>query len=597
VTGVLTAIYSDDFANRRSELVHVIRDEETGRVFRVRFEKEPAGLRSGARLTIGGRSVGSEIFVAACCDTAGATTNVQSTSNSTFSAGDQSTLVIVANFGNAIASCSVDETRDVMFTDPAGVSVAGLYLANSLGQVSLSGDVVGPYWLNDVLSSDTCDIGGWATQAEAQATAAGVNVSAYRHKVYVMPENSCDGAGYGSIGGAPSYAWIFSPSVACVHGLFAHELGHNLGMDHAATPESEYGDSTDPMDISGPRLRGVNAPHRQQLGWLGPLSPQLVKQNGTYDIAPLALDPTVATWPQVLMIPKPDSAEYYYLSYREPIAFDNYIDGSFYNLLSVHRYPGDGSPSKTYRLAGLADGQSFVDPVNGISVTQLSHDSTHTVAQVQFITPCIASTPAMALSPQTQSGAAGTSISYNVSITNYDPPACPASTFALSDAVPAGWTGTLSTDTVPLSPGSTGQATLTVTSYGGAMPGSYSATVHGNDNATVTHAVSGTVTYTVPDTVAPTAPSGLTAKVSQKLKQIQLTWNAAADNTAVAGYRIQRNNVAIGTSTTLGWNDQAVTAGTTYTYSIVAYDAAGNISPASNIVSVTMSGGGGGKKP
>src|SRR5439155_13133985 len=103
-----------------------------------------------------------------------------------------------------------------------------------------------------------------------------------------------------------------------------------------------------------------NAPHRQQLGWLGTNS-QLVTQSGNYDVAALALDPTAATASQMLMIPKPDTNEYYYLSYRQPIGFDNYIDGSLYNRLSIHRYNGAVGPvpstvTKTFLLAGLADG-------------------------------------------------------------------------------------------------------------------------------------------------------------------------------------------------------------------------------------------------
>ena len=52
VTGELTVIYADDFKNQRSELVHMIRDERTGRSFQLRFQREtPGHLRSGDRVT------------------------------------------------------------------------------------------------------------------------------------------------------------------------------------------------------------------------------------------------------------------------------------------------------------------------------------------------------------------------------------------------------------------------------------------------------------------------------------------------------------------------------------------------------------------
>ncbi len=48
VTGELTLQYADDFVNGRSELIHTLRDERTGRSFRLRFERGiPSNLRSG----------------------------------------------------------------------------------------------------------------------------------------------------------------------------------------------------------------------------------------------------------------------------------------------------------------------------------------------------------------------------------------------------------------------------------------------------------------------------------------------------------------------------------------------------------------------
>ena len=132
-----------------------------------------------------------------------------------------------------------------MFTSTNGYSVANLYRTNSLGQVSLSGDVVGPFQLD--FASTSCDTSAWAQAADAQASASGVDVASYQRKVYVMPSNSCSMSGYGTVGGSPSQAWVF----ACdVNGVYAHEVGHTLRMHHASTPAFEYEDTTDPMAIA-----------------------------------------------------------------------------------------------------------------------------------------------------------------------------------------------------------------------------------------------------------------------------------------------------------------------------------------------------------
>jgi hypothetical protein len=120
-----------------------------------------------------------------------------------------------------------------------------------------------------------------------------------------------------------------------------------------------------------------------------------------------------------------------------------------------------------------------------------------------------------------------------------------------------------------------------------------SATV--SDPANPLHAASAPGTYSVTvmaaDTVAPDAPSALAARLKGKL--VTLSWRAASDNVAVTGYRVSRNGVLLGRTTMLTWQD-SVAAGS-YTYSVAAYDAAGNISPASNTVTVTISSGGRGK--
>jgi hypothetical protein len=598
VTGELTVIYADDFANHRAERRYSVRDQQSGLTFRVRFEKDPpADIQTGTVVRITGRANGTDVYVlAGTMDPAGsmtaATTPELLAEPATSLSGDQRTLVMMLNFNDATLSCSADSVNSTMFTDPSGLSVNGLYRDTSHGQISFSGNVVGPYTIN--YSVTVCDPDAWSKAAETAATAAGVDVASYPHRVYVMPEGYCAAAGLGSVGGNPSHAWIFTCGTK---GVYAHELGHNIGLDHAASllngVPNEFGDGSDPMAMSGNGLLGLNAAHRHQLGWA---SPQSITQSGTYSVAPLSPDPATVAAPQVYTIPKPDTNDYYYLSTRFALKYDSVLQPYYVNALSVHRYtgrvlPGIADVTKSFLITELADGQSFIDSVNGITVTQVSHDSSRSTARVDFTAPCVAAAPSFSVSPQTQSAVAGSTVAYAVSVTNHDGAACAPSLFALSAAAPSGWAGTLSAPTFTLGPGASGQATLTVTSTSSASPGTYNVTAKASDAATALHTISGAAAYTVPDTVAPSAPSGLTAAVNSKLKQIQLAWSPATDNVGVRGYRILKNGAVVATPTTANWVDTQYVAGTTSTYAVVAFDAAGNVSAASTTVTVTLSGG------
>jgi len=596
VTGVLTTLYQDDFENRRSEIVHFIRDERTGRSLPVRFDRPlPSTLRSGARVTLNGRANESELYVVASGINLGAAVpspaRVQATATTSLTAsGDRRALVVVANLLDATVSCSPADVDNIMFSNPNGYSVASLYRDNSRGQLSLTGDVVGPFTI-DVRTTDACSPSTWGQLADAAAAASGVDPALYAHRIYVMPKGSCHASGYGTITDSPGRAWVLSCGV---QGIYAHELGHNLGMDHAGDPTGEFGDWSDPMAVSTQQLRGLNGPHRHQLGWTGGTSVQDVTQNGSYDVAPLAVDPGSAGAPQILRVRKPDTGEYYYLSYRVGTGFDNYISDGYKQLLSVHRYKGDGSSTRTNLLAWLGDGQQFVDQVNGITVTMLSHTAAQATARIEFVSPCPVATSSVSLTPRDQQGAAGGSATYAISITNTDGSACPASTFALSATVPGGWDASVSPASLTVAPNATASALLTVRSAASAAPATYGVFVDLSEPSTPLHGTLASGTYAVVgDTTAPSAPSGLTATPNQKLKEIELSWNAASDNVGVAAYGIIRNGGPVGTANGTKWADPTWSPGATFTYTIVAYDQAGNASPTSNSVTVTLSGGGG----
>ncbi len=86
------------------------------------------------------------------------------------------------------------------------------------------------------------------------------------------------------------------------------------------------------------------------------------------------------------------------------------------------------------------------------------------------------------------------------------------------------------------------------------------------------------------DTEAPTVPQNLVATVITSTR-IDLSWDASSDNIAVTGYKIFRDGAEIANSTDNTYIDNGLTASTTYTYRVSAYDATGNESPQSNSAS------------
>jgi chitodextrinase len=89
------------------------------------------------------------------------------------------------------------------------------------------------------------------------------------------------------------------------------------------------------------------------------------------------------------------------------------------------------------------------------------------------------------------------------------------------------------------------------------------------------------------DTTAPSIPAGLTGTMLAT-SAVALSWDTSTDNVQVAGYQVMRNNVPLATTSTPSYQDPGLSAGFTYTYTVKAYDQAGNTSGLSNPVSLTL---------
>ncbi len=192
----------------------------------------------------------------------------------------------------------------------------------------------------------------------------------------------------------------------------------------------------------------------------------------------------------------------------------------------------------------------------------------------------------------------GASISASVTVVSTAPP--PTDTTA--PTVPANFAVVLNGTTADLSwsastdaTGVTGyritrngvlHTTVLNTFYNGTnlTTGTYTYTVAAIDAAGNVSAPSNSVSVTVPppplvDITAPTVPANLTTTVVGTT--IGLSWGLSTDDTAVTGYRLTRNGILLSSTNDTTFLDLGLAAGT-YTYTVVAFDAAGNTSGSSS---------------
>ncbi|WP_422079421.1 fibronectin type III domain-containing protein [Ulvibacterium sp.] len=95
------------------------------------------------------------------------------------------------------------------------------------------------------------------------------------------------------------------------------------------------------------------------------------------------------------------------------------------------------------------------------------------------------------------------------------------------------------------------------------------------------------------DTQPPTAPT--LSSMGQTDTTVDLSWTGATDDIDVTGYRIYKDGVLEASLGNIGtYQVTGLTAGTSYNFTAMALDAAGNESPVSNSVSVTTNSSGGG---
>ncbi|MER7516259.1 glycoside hydrolase family 18 chitinase [Streptomyces sp. NPDC126499] len=101
---------------------------------------------------------------------------------------------------------------------------------------------------------------------------------------------------------------------------------------------------------------------------------------------------------------------------------------------------------------------------------------------------------------------------------------------------------------------------------------------------------------TQPGDSAPSAPGTPVASAVTDTS-VKLTWTAATDDKGIKNYDVRRGGTTVATVTGLTYTDTGLTAGTDYSYTVVARDTADQTGPASGAVSVRTTGGGGNPQP
>jgi chitinase len=133
--------------------------------------------------------------------------------------------------------------------------------------------------------------------------------------------------------------------------------------------------------------------------------------------------------------------------------------------------------------------------------------------------------------------------------------------------------------------------TGTTATISGLAPGtSYTFTVKAKDAAGNLSAASNSVTVSTTvqpggDTQAPTVPTNLTS-TAKTSSTVTLSWAASTDNVGVTGYEVYNGTVLVTTVSGTSATVTGLAADTSYTFTVKAKDAAGNVSAASSALTV-----------
>lgn len=301
-----------------------------------------------------------------------------------------------------------DDTRTpytpTQINDALGVSQVNYWL-NSAYSVAFNrtNKIAGWYTLP---INKTCDVYQISTEANKVLMSKGINPNSFDRVIYLFP-SQCPWGGKGEMPG--KLAWITNNTF--INYAMAHEEGHNFGINHANSytcgtkqidipancTEKEYGEYSSAMGTGDFNAYYFNAAHTTMLNWWNATNNvKVISTGGIYTMNNYLFGETFDTKVRGAKIRKPNTNEYYYLSYRwrdaqYPVAdlpagikqglnivISNDVISRQTKALDMS--PGDGD----MRNASLKDGQTFTDATNKITIKQISRKFEANDASVTF---------------------------------------------------------------------------------------------------------------------------------------------------------------------------------------------------------------------
>lgn len=346
-------------------------------------------------------------------------------------------------------------------------SVNNFWNEVSYGKTTASGNTFGPFALSQSYGCTTTT----QLQTAAIAAAAGtVDFSQYNRIVIAFPASTCSFGGLGDLGcvGATStinhqysVVWIpvmptYSTSFPQMWGGTAHELGHNLGLNHASTLDfgtqslgpldftanvtgtvtaPTAGDPTAAAPISGtsieygdyfavmgyPWTNGgpYSAEHRENLlGWIPASDHVDVISAGNFTLAPAENSSGTRA---LRVLRDPGTAAWVWLEFHQPTGFytPNNVAGVPGTLTSgalLHYEWSGGDSGHTYLLdmtptaspnnfndGTLAPGKSWSDPYSPLTISVGTQSSSALPVTISYDKSCAT----LALSPSVLPAAGG----------------------------------------------------------------------------------------------------------------------------------------------------------------------------------------------
>lgn len=534
--------------------------------FKLKFGKEPsAAMRtrlSGSVVKVRGSFSGGALQLADARQGASGSLEVLQAAEAAATTGTRKVLLILANYSDKNLGVTPAQIEPIVFT---GTNSANkIYRGSSYDTFGLGGIAVGPFTSSYATTDMATQRYNIAYEMDDLVTAAGYNLADYQSRVYVFP--SASGLGYAAIANINGPRVWFNGYWNRA-GIHAHELGHNVGMHHAAAGSSEYGDAS--CFMGGAGIYQANAPHRYQMGWIPAANVVSVTSSGTYTVYKSEV---LGSGPLTLKVRKGVS-DYYWFSYRMAVGLDANLSSTYLSRTSVHSYRGSGAIQTSLKTT-LGDGSTFSDTAEGVSVTQVSHNADSVTLSVTIT----ANQPPVAVAAASPTG-------------GFAPLVVAFSGTGSSDP-----DGTISSYSWNFGDGSSGGGATPSHTY--MNPGTYTATLTVTDNRGDT--ASDTVAIAVEGV---NAPSGLVASVSGSL--VTLMWTDNSDSEQ--GFYVERGvkkkgKIAFARVGTLGANVTTFSetlADGTYRYRVQAFNGtkvSGYSSEVQASVGSKKGGGGGGGK-